>query len=120
MQAARRAKASDFKRLTGYGWDVMCAWVEYTAGLYMRKQRFRMTSEYDDLFNSNEWAEYLDEYNVFHEIHNYLCDTCLESYGDLMRLSSWGVVTENGEEKLVLIDFGLTEEIFNTYYSHRR
>ena len=117
MQAARRAKNSDFKRLTGYGFDVMCAWVEYTASLYLpiNKQPYR-DRKFDALFNSDEWSDGLDNYNLFGRIHSYLCDTCTRSYGDYCRLSSWGVVSENGEEKLVLIDFGLTDEIFDTFY----
>ena len=40
--------------------------------------------------------------------------------GDLMRLSSWGIVTEDGEEKLVIIDFGLDDDVWNNYYAKRR
>lgn len=117
MQAARKAKNSDFKRLTGYGFDVMCAWIEYTASLYLPRNRFRpRNTKYDGLFDSGEWSDGLDNYNLFERIYNYLCDTCTEAYGDYCRLSSWGVVSEDGEEKLVLIDFGLTDEIFDTYY----
>ena len=117
MQAARKAKFSDFKRLTGYGFDVMSAWIEYTASLYLPKGRARYRNhDYDELFDSEEWAEGLDNYNLFSGVHQYLCDTCTEAYGDLQRLSSWGVVSENGEEKLVIIDFGLSDEILNKYY----
>ena len=40
----------------------------------------------------------------------------LESYGDLMRLSSWGVVKEDGEERLVIVDYGLTDDVWNDFY----
>lgn len=120
MQAARRAKPSDFKRLTGYGFDVMCAWIEYTANLYLpRNRQHYRNSNYDELFDSEEWADGLDNYNLFSRIHSYLCDTCTQAYGDFERISSWGVVSEDGEEKLVLIDFGLTDEIFDDYYNKR-
>lgn len=117
MQAARRAKNSDFKRLTGYDFEVMCAWIRYTASLYSRwNRRYLNDKAYDALFNSEEWADGLDNYNLFSCIHSYLCDTQTNAYGDFCRLSSWGVVSENGEERLVLIDFGLTDEVFDTYY----
>lgn len=117
MQAARRAKNSDFKRLTGYGFDVMCAWIQYTTSLYMPTNRPNYRDKnFDKLFETPEWQEGLESYNLFSAIHAYLCDTCTESYGDFTRLSSWGVVSENGEERLVLIDFGLTDEIYDEYY----
>ncbi len=117
MQAARKAKDSDFRKLTGYGFDVMCAWIEYTASLYLPRNRKQLRdTKYDRLFDSDEWSEGLDNYNLFGSIHSYLCDTCTKAYGDYCRLSSWGVVSEDGEEKLVLVDFGLTEDVFDTYY----
>ena len=36
MQLARKAKVSDFKRLTGYGFDVFCAYVDYVHSWYAR------------------------------------------------------------------------------------
>lgn len=120
MQAARRAKDSDFRKLTGYGFDVMSAWIGYTASLYTPRNRMAFRDHnFDELFDSEEWAEGLDNYNLFSRVHSYLCDTCSEAYGDLQRLSSWGVVSENGEESLVIIDFGLTEEIFDNYYRRK-
>lgn len=117
MQAARRAKKSDFKRLTGYDFETMCQWIEYTKGLYSRTARMYGRASKNPLFDSDEWSEYLDDYNVFSGIHAYLCDYQLEAVGDFERLSSWGVVSENGEESLAIIDFGLSDEVFSDYYS---
>lgn len=121
MQAARPAKPSDFKRITGYGFDVMQAWVEYTRSLYTRNFYLKNTVDpkYKALFDSEEWSEYLNDYNPFSGIHNYLCDACIEAVGDFQLISSWGVVSENGEENLVIIDFGLSDEVFNDYYRRR-
>lgn len=119
MQFARKAKKSDFKRLTGYDFDVMCAWIRYTVSQYSRRPMYG-TSQYSELFDSEEWSDGIDNYNIFAMVYSYLCDTCLESFGDMTRLSSWGVVTENGEEKLVLIDFGLSDEVFADFYSYKR
>ena len=44
----------------------------------------------------------------------------VKAYGDLQRLSSYGVVRRNGREKMVIIDFGLTEDVFNNYYRKSR
>ena len=63
--------------------------------------------------------DYLDDDNVFNGIHSYLCDYQLEGVGDFERISSWGVVSENGEESLAIIDFGLSDEIFDQYYRRK-
>lgn len=36
--------------------------------------------------------------------------------GDLCKLSSFGLVLRDGEEKIVLIDYGLTGEVYDSYY----
>lgn len=37
--------------------------------------------------------------------------------GDLGRLSSWGLVNRGGEDRLVIIDYGVTNDVHATYYS---
>ena len=48
-----------------------------------------------------------------------MTDFALESYGDLQRISSWGVVTENGQERLVLVDAGLSDSVGKEYYGFK-
>lgn len=117
MQRANKAKKSDFVRLTGYSFEVFCAYIDYVHEWYARPSRYYFRNkEYDEIFKSEEFRAKLEDYNLFFNIQAYLCDTCLNSIGDLKRLSSWGVVKENGEENLVLIDYGLTDEIYDEYY----
>lgn len=71
--------------------------------------------KYESIFEQ-DWFEY----SLFDDIYKYLCDYGLEAIGDLTRISSWGVVTDDdGEERLVLIDYGLTDDIFDNYYRRR-
>ena len=49
-------------------------------------------------------------------LQDYLGNYTLETTGDLKRISSWGVVTNDGEDELVLIDFGITDDTYDTYY----
>lgn len=118
MQKARRAKKSDFKKLTGYDFNVFCAWVDYVSEWYSRRRIYR-NNEYDEIFKSDRFQEELENYNLFYLVQSYLCDTCLEAVGDIKRISSWGVVIENGEEKLVMIDFGLNDDIYDDYYKRK-
>lgn len=114
MQLARKAKLSDFKRLTGYDFQTMCAWINCCKSGYSRYASY--DKYYDDLFNSEEWQELLDNYSIFAEIQDYLGNYQLESTGDLTRLSTWGVVRNDGEERLVIVDFGLSDNVYNNYY----
>jgi hypothetical protein len=37
--------------------------------------------------------------------------------GDLRRVSSYGIVKRNGEDTIVLVDYGLTSDVYQDYYS---
>lgn len=116
MQLARKAKPSDFKRLTGYDFNVICAWIDYYSESYSRRRGYR-NREYDELFQSDEFQNVYDDYDsIFYQLQDYLGNYQLESTGDLKRISSWGVVSNNGQEEIVLIDFGLNDDVWNDYY----
>ena len=50
-------------------------------------------------------------YGIFQYLGNYNVPV-----GDLMRLNSYGIVKRNNEDNIVLIDYGLTNETYNTHY----
>lgn len=114
MQLAKKVKISDFKRLTGYDWNTMCAWIRYCVSQYKVTLGW-LDESYVQLFNSEEWEKNY-EYSIFSEVDEYLSNYQIGTYGDLMRLSSWGVVKEDGEERLVIVDYGLTDNVWNDYY----
>lgn len=116
MQLARRARVGDFKRLTGYGWDVVCAWIKYCQSGYSRRSAQFIDPAYKAIFNSDEFQDNYD-YSLFSDLQEYLGNYGLESIGDLLRINSWGVVTdEYGNEKIVIIDSGLSDDVYNDYY----
>ena len=41
------------------------------------------------------------------------------SIGDFGRISSYGEVNRNGKDKVVLTDYGLTEDIFKNFYQRK-
>lgn len=117
MELARKAKKSDFKRLTGYSFEVFCYWVEYVAEQYGKYSKF---NEYKQLFSSDEWQDMLyNDVTIFSNIEDYLLNYQLNAYGDLQRISSWGIVNRDGVEQLVLIDYGLNDEVAKEYYYFR-
>ena len=50
-------------------------------------------------------------YDIFNYIGNYDIQ-----FQDLLRLNSYGIVNRNGEEKIVIIDYGLTNKVYSNYY----
>lgn len=123
MQLARPAKAADFRKLLGYDFQTICAWVDHllngpvllrSAGSIEREQIFK-TDKFIEMYNN-------DDKNVFSQIENYI-NTCggYGAAGDFKRMSSWGVIKdETGHERLVVIDYGLTEDVFKKYYQRYR
>ena len=126
MQLARKAKPTDFKRLTGYDFKTFQNFVTYSAQQYLprRSYGFSIPSEYKQLFDSEEFRNMVwdNPDNVFYQTNEYLTSYQIEKYGDVQKISSWGVVKDkhDGTDKLVLIDYGLTDDIFEKYYSYPR
>lgn len=119
MELARKCKPSDFKRITGYDFKFICSFIDYVHTWYTRYMYFNgYDKSYEEQFR--QIAE--DPYSVndvFGGLIDYLTNYQLETIGDLKRLSSWGVVKRDGEDALVIIDYGLSDEIFNNYYRRR-
>ncbi len=44
----------------------------------------------------------------------------IETAGDLDRLSTYGLVKRDGHDTIVIIDFGLSGDVYSTYYDRSR
>lgn len=118
MELARRATAADFKNIVGVPFAFIQNYVDYTAKRYSRNWRHmsydsrykEMFERIDDEFPNWEW---------FSGLRDYMDGIGLETVGDLKRPSSWGVVKRNGADEIVLIDFGLDDEVADQYYRRR-
>ena len=114
MQRARRVTSSDFKRICGYNWKTVQEWINYI----MYNETY--DPAYTMLFKSEEFKEVREDYdNIFHKIEDYLGSYGRQSVmsGDLKRPSSWGaIIDSNGNERLVVVDYGINETIYNDYY----
>lgn len=114
MELAVKCKLSDFKRLLGIDFNVYCSFIDWTHSLYSRRAQYskKYTQEqsdfFSDLVDNNEWLS---------NMHDMLCNETLDNIGDLKRINSYGIVQRYGGDYLVLVDFGLDDDVFNTHYS---
>ncbi len=109
MQRARKAKKSDFKNITGHTFEEFVNYVMAYRECYTRHRGWR---HYDE----PNWEDYEDS-EFFSDVQSFLGDTGLESVGDFVRISSWGVVNN---DELVMVDYGLNDDIYETYYGRGR
>ena len=117
MELARRAKESDFERLVGIPFDVYCDIIVRTAANYLPSNNQSRNWINKSMEDSYEYVmDNIDDFEFISEVIDYMGNYQVKAYGDLQRLSSYGVVRRGGQEEMVNVDFGLTEDVFNNYY----
>lgn len=114
---ARRATAQDFKRLLGYNFTFVKEFVNLCRNQYSKYpwNKWNPTPEQEEFFEAMMDDSFPSAW-WFRELYDYLTYSQLEAIGDLLRPSTWGVVKRNGEELIVLVDYGLTDETYKYYY----
>lgn len=110
MELARKVKASDFKRIVGYNFgDIQKAIHNY--GVDSGNVRGSFKYNLDETLLEDMWEnEFM--YELFSYIGNYGVPT-----GDLTKLNSYGLVKRGGDDRIVLIDYGLTHDVYGSYYN---
>lgn len=111
------AKAGDFKKLLGLTFKEVsdfCRDNELARGNSLQaslahKRLIEMFDKYED---NDEVTEF------FSDIQSYQADY-ERSSGDLMRIINWGLANREYGPQLVVLDAGLTPEIFNNFYRRR-
>ena len=107
MELAIRAKRPDFKRLWGINFDDLF--------FYLKKRYFENHGRKSMFHIDDETVKELEEIDEVNHLVSFMYDSSAPD-GDLSKLNSWGLVKRSDGEYLVLIDFGLNEEVFKTYY----
>lgn len=105
-ERARKAKPTDFKKIVWFPMEdvvrSMCYWAHEVLG----RSYVRSKPETYDAIMETPFMQELTEI-----MGNFDIET-----GDLSRISSWGVVSRDGKEHLVLVDYGATTDILNRLY----
>jgi hypothetical protein len=107
MELAFRAKHDDFKRLWGIKFKDLYFYLERR---YQENNGRQPTWSIDEKIK-----EELDNSDdVMHLVSFMFDSTTLPS--DLCKMNSWGIVKREYGDALVLIDFGFTDEVYESYY----
>jgi len=102
MQLARKLTRSKFKQIVGVDFDRYGDWL---VRQYGRNRGYGDVSEKED--------EILWEDDFTREVVDFMVGYKTPA-GDLARLSSYGIV---GDDELAIIDYGLSGDVYDTYYS---
>lgn len=108
MELARKVRESDFSDILGFK----------LGDIFMYLKNHEALSRGDDRPHrlGEELSDMLDECEFIWDIMKIM-DWNSVPAGDFGRVSSYGKVKRNGEDKIVLIDYGLTDSVAQTYYS---
>lgn len=118
MELASKIKPSDFKRLVGVSWAEVCLTIEYIYDIYKPNKNPYYVKRYNsDLMEKFMNEEVYSEKNEFlFNLYGYMTDYQPMMINDWTRIANWGIVERNGQELPVIIDDGLDELIYKTYY----
>lgn len=108
MELARKLTAKSFQQITGLDFEKFGRSLKYFEQEQENSRamfRFTKPESYDEMWE-NEFAS-----SIFDIIGSYDIPA-----GDLTRLSTYGIVNRNGQDDVVLIDYGLTKDVYDSYY----
>jgi len=109
MELARKVTKPIFKMVTGYSFE------DYSKAIYNygidsgngRGSKYDIDKNIVEDMWENEFT-----YGIFSFIGDYGLPT-----GDFLRLSSYGLVKRDGKDTIVMIDYGLNNDVYQSYYS---
>ena len=114
-ERARKAKPTDFQSIVGHPmkniFKVLKERVDDNKGNHLGINSYWYLKDrelYQQIADTDFIAE-LVEIVVNHNL----------SMGDIDRISSWGIVNRNGSPNLVLVDYGLDDQVWKQHYARR-
>ena len=103
------AKPNDFKQCLGITMD---EFFKFMTTCYKRYARgFLPRAAYD----WNTFYEMIDNNKDLNTFNRYMCDY-QPPIGDMLRISSYGLALRHNQPAIVILDHGLSYEVYNTYY----
>lgn len=106
MELARKLTPKKFMEIMGFAFD------DYAITLRIVDDEYKGKKSY--LSKPKDYEAIID-HSFVNDVTSYMHGYD-SPVGDLARMTSYGVVNRNGKDVVVLIDYGLTWDIYNTYY----
>lgn len=103
------AKAEDFKYCFNMTFKEFCSFIA-ASGKYRFGVNFWNVMDYD------KYVEYLDNDEDLYEFDEYIGNYGKIVCGDMQRMVNYGLAKRNGEATIVLLDSGLSEDVWNSHY----
>lgn len=110
MELARKLTQSKFKQLRHYDWE---HFAKEVMNVHYENNGRRQPNRIPEDIKMFMWEDEVFAYQIF----NLMVMYPEFKGGDLAKLNSYGLVKRNGEDTVALIDFGLTNNVWDSYYS---
>lgn len=112
MEICQKAKKSDFKKIYGVPFEVLCCMMTDFANSQSRSS-VNFYSDYRNAVQEIWDGEDSPIQDLFMSLQEYIGGEMLTGVGDLCRISSWGI---NSDGYFILIDYGLDDDVWEQYY----
>jgi ribosomal protein S17 len=109
MELAGKVKKADFQKIIGVSFEDFSNYIKYNYYTTIKTKRFSISNDIKEKCQENEFIMSVIDYIASYDIGEI-------AVGDLCRLSTYGIVKRNGEDCIVMIDYGIDEDISNKYY----
>ena len=108
MELAKKVTSNIFNSVVGVSFDEYTSAMKYNYFTNIKPNRYptEKPENMDEMWD-NEFV-----YEMLSFMGNYDIPV-----GDLGRLSTYGLVNRDGSDTIVMIDYGLTNDVYGTYYS---
>ena len=105
------AKAQDFKHCFGLTFNEFSDFIRKSATNHSGRGR-----NYYNSMSEEQYEELLNNYEDLYNFDCYIGDTGAQGIGDMTRICNYGLTQRNGLPTIVLLDSGLNDDVWNTYY----
>lgn len=116
MELASKLTASKFKQIVGYDFETFRSMLLGTYYKNNPKHRVSGDSYLSDIPEEVQQAVWDDPEMFFYDVFEFM-DASDSPAGDFTRLSSYGIVNRDGHDMVIIVDYGLTNDVYSSEYS---
>lgn len=106
------ARAKDFRHCFGLSFQEFCAFLCSCA-------KYRFNWKFWLHLPEEEWIDLLENNDDLREFDDFIGNRGTSVVGDMLRMVNYGLAKRNGQASIVLLDSGLSEDVWKKYYAQR-